>query len=120
MEEAEQNEVEESEEGTEDDNTMATVEITKSGDESTDSEDEDTSEEEEETSEEDDNGDGEEPSRITLQSKSIHRAGGASTDTSDGSYRLGRPSGPTQSSKESATTVLRVERLRSVATQPWR
>jgi hypothetical protein len=44
--EAEQNEVEESEEGTEDDNTMAVVEIRKSGDESKDSKDEDTSEEE--------------------------------------------------------------------------
>jgi hypothetical protein len=47
--EAKQNEVEESEEGTEDDNTMAAVEIRKLGDESTDSKDEDTSEEEEDT-----------------------------------------------------------------------
>jgi hypothetical protein len=108
---AERNEVEESKEGTEDDNTVAAVEIRKSGDESTNSEDEDSSEEEddtsenEETSEEDDNGDGEEPSGITLHSESIHRARGASTDASDGSYRLGRPSGPRQSSKEPATTT---------------
>jgi hypothetical protein len=46
MEEAEQNEVEELEEGTEDNNTMAAIQIRKSGDESTNSEDEDTSEEE--------------------------------------------------------------------------
>jgi hypothetical protein len=77
--EAEQNEVKESEEGTEDDNTMAAVEIKKSGDESKDSEDEDTSEEEEDTSEdekiseEDNDGDGEEPSGITLNSESTHR-----------------------------------------------
>jgi hypothetical protein len=114
--EAEQNEVEESEEGTEDDNRGAAVEIRKSGDESTDSEDEDTSEEEDntsadntseddETSEEDDDSDGEEPSGITLHSKSTHQAGGASTDTSDGSYRLGRSSGPRQSSEEPATTT---------------
>jgi hypothetical protein len=95
----------------EDDNTIAAVEIRKSGDESTDSEDEDTSEEEkdtsedEETSEEDDDGDGEELSGITLHSESTHRAGGASTDTSDGSYRPGRPSGPRQSSEELATTT---------------
>jgi hypothetical protein len=82
MGEAEQNEVEESEEVTEDDNTMAAVEIRKSGDESTDSEDEDTWEEEEdtskdeETSEEDDDGDDEEPSGITLHSGSTHRTGG--------------------------------------------
>jgi hypothetical protein len=67
MGEAEQNEVEESEEGMDDDNTMAAVEIRKLGDESTDSEEEDTSEDEE-TSEEDDDGDGEEPSGITLHS----------------------------------------------------
>jgi hypothetical protein len=109
--EAEQNEVEESEEGTKDDNIMAMVEIKKSGDESTDSEDEDTSEEEEdtledeETSEEDDDGDGEEPSGITLHSKSTHRAGGASTNASDGSYRPCRPSGPRQSLEEPATTT---------------
>ena len=42
--EAKRNEVEESEEGTEDDNTGATIEIRKSGDESTDSKDKDTSE----------------------------------------------------------------------------
>jgi hypothetical protein len=102
--EAERNEVEESEEGTEDDKTWATVEIMKSGDESTDSEDEDTSEDEE-TSEEDDHGDGEEPSGITLHSESTHRAGGASIDASNGSYRLGRPSGPRQPSKEPATTT---------------
>jgi hypothetical protein len=110
-EEAEQNEVKESEEGTEDDNTMAAVEIRKSRDESTDSEDEDTSEEEEDTSEdeetskEDDDEDGEEPSRITLHSESTHWARGASTDVSNGSYRLGRPSGPRQSSEEPATTT---------------
>jgi hypothetical protein len=120
--EAEQNEVEESEERTEDDNTMAAVEIRKSGDESTDSEDEDMSEEEEEeeeedtsedeeTSEEDDDGDGdgdgdgEEPSGITLHSESTHRTGGASTDASNGSYRPCRPSGPRQSSEEPATTT---------------
>jgi hypothetical protein len=50
--EAEQNKIKESEEGTEDDNTMAAVEIRKPGDESKDSKDEDTSEEEEDTSEE--------------------------------------------------------------------
>jgi hypothetical protein len=115
MGEAEQNEVEQSEEGTEDDNRMAVNEIRKSGDESKDSEDEDTSEEEEdtsedtsedeETSEEDDDGDGEEPSRITLHSESIHRTGVASTDASDDSYRLGRPSSPRQSSEEPATTT---------------
>jgi hypothetical protein len=109
--EAEQNEVEQSEEGTEDDNRMAAVEIKKLGDESKDSEDEDTSEEEEdtseddETSEEDDDGDGEELSGITLYSESTHRTGGASTDASDGSYHLGRPSGPRQSSEEPATTT---------------
>jgi hypothetical protein len=103
MGEAERNEVEDSEEGTEDDNTGAVVEIRKSGDESTDSEDEDTSEED--TSEEDDDDDGEEPSGITLHSESIHRVGGASTDTSDGSYRPGRLSGPRQSLEEPATTT---------------
>jgi hypothetical protein len=109
--EAEQNEIEESEERTEDDNTMAAVEIKKSGNESKDSEDEDTSEEEEDTSEdeetleEDDDGDGEEPSGITLHSKSTHRTGGASTDASDGSYRPCIPSGPRQSSEEPATTT---------------
>jgi hypothetical protein len=87
------------------------VEIRKSRDESTNSEDEDMSEEEEdtsedeETSEEDDNGDGEEPSGITLHSEGTHRAGGASTDASDGSYRPCRPSGPRQSSKEAALTT---------------
>jgi hypothetical protein len=119
MGEAEQNEVEQSEEGTEDDNRMAEVEIRKSGDESKDSEDEDTSEEEEdtledtsedtseddETSEEDDDGDGEEPRGITLHSEGTHRTGGASTDASDGSYHPGRPSGPRKSSKEPATTM---------------
>jgi hypothetical protein len=110
--EAERNEVEESEEETEDDNTGAAAEIRKSGDESTDSEDDDTLEEEEEdtsedeeTLEEDDDGDNKEPSGITLHSESTHRAGGASTDTSDGSYRPGRQSGPRQSSKEPATTT---------------
>jgi hypothetical protein len=94
-----------------DDNIGAVVEIRKSGDESTDSRDENTSEEEEdtsedeETSEEDDDGDGEEPSGITLHSEGTHRVGGASTDASDGSYRPGRPLGPRQSSKESATTT---------------
>jgi hypothetical protein len=107
--EAERNEVDESEEGTEDDNTVAAVEIRKSGDESKDSKDEDTSEEEEdtledeETSEEDDDGNGEEPRGITLHSESTHQAGGASTDASDGSYRPGKPSGPRQSSEEPAT-----------------
>jgi hypothetical protein len=101
--EAERNEVEESEEGTEDDNTGVAVEIRKSGDESTDSEDEDMSEED--TSEEDDDGDGKEPSGITLHSESIHRARRASTDALDGSYRPGRPSGPRQSSEEPATTT---------------
>jgi hypothetical protein len=109
--EAERNEVEELEEGTEDDNTMAAVEIRKSGDESTDSEDEDMSEEEEdtsddeETSEEDDDSGSEEPSRITLHFESTHRTGGASRDASDGSYRPGRPSGPRQSSEELAMTT---------------
>jgi hypothetical protein len=103
--EAERNEVEESEEGTEDDNKMAAVEIRKSRDESTDSKDEDRSEEKEDTSEEDDDGDGEEPSGITLHSDSTHRVGGASIDTSDGSYRPGRPSGPRQSLEELATTT---------------
>jgi hypothetical protein len=113
--EAEENEVQQSEKGMEDDNRMAAVEIRKSGDESTDSEDEDTSEEEEdtsedtseddETSEEDDDGDGEEPSGITLHSEGTHRTGGASTDASDGSYHPGKPSGPRQSSEEPATTT---------------
>jgi hypothetical protein len=109
--EAEQNEVEQSEEGMEDNNRMAAVEIRKSGDESKDSEDEDTSEEEEDTSEdeetskEDDDGDGEEPSGITLHSKSTQRTGRASIDASDGSYHPGRPSGPRQSSEEPATTT---------------
>jgi hypothetical protein len=105
--EVEQNEVEESEEEMEDDNTKAAVEIRKSGDESTDSEDEETSEDDtskdEETLEEDD--DGEEPSGITLHSKSTHRTGGVSTGASDGSYRPGRPSDPRQSSEEPATTM---------------
>jgi hypothetical protein len=107
--EAKRNEVEESEEGTEDDNTGAAVEIRKSGNESTDSKDEDMSEEDtsedEETSEEDDDGDSEEPSGITLHSESTHRARGASTDASDGSYHPSRPSGPRQSSEEPATTT---------------
>jgi hypothetical protein len=109
--EAERNEVEESEEGIEDDNTGAVVEIRKSRDESTNSEDEDMSEEEEdtsedeETSEEDNDGDSKEPSGITVHSESIHRAGGASIDASDGSYRPCRPSGPRQSSEEPATTT---------------
>jgi hypothetical protein len=103
--EVERNEVEESEEGMNDDNIGATVEIRKSGDESKDSKDEDTSEEEEDTSEEDDDSNSEEPSGITLHSDSTHRAGGASTDTSDGSYRPGRPSGPRQSSEEPVTTT---------------
>jgi hypothetical protein len=55
--------------------------------------------------EEDDDGDGEEPSGITLHSESTHRTGGASTDASDGSYHLGRPSGPRQSSEEPTTTT---------------
>jgi hypothetical protein len=90
---------------------VAAVEIRKLGDESTDSEDEDTSEEEEDTSEdeeiseEDDDSDSEEPSGITLHFESTHRAGGVSPDASDGSYRLGRPSSPRQSSEESATTT---------------
>jgi hypothetical protein len=104
--EAERNEVEESEEGTENDNTVAAVEIRKSGDESTDFGDEDTSkEEDEETSEEDDDGDGEEPSGITLHSESTHRARRVSTDASDGSYRPCRPLGLKQSSEEPATTT---------------
>jgi hypothetical protein len=137
--EAEQNEVEQSEEGTEDDNRMAANEIRKSGDESKDSKDDDTSEEEEEdtsedtsedeeTSKEDDDGDGEEPSGITLHSESTHRIGVASTDVADDSYRPGRPSSPRQSSEEprrpwrgtgrsKSVTVLRVEGLRSVATE---
>jgi hypothetical protein len=144
--EAEENEVEQLEKGTEDDNRMAAVEIRKSGDESTDSEDEDTSEEEEDTSEEeedtsedtkedtseeDDDGDGEEPSRITLHSEGTHRTGGASTDASDGSYHPGRPSAPRQSSRNRrrprrgrdrsrSMTYLRVEKLRSVPTEPSR
>jgi hypothetical protein len=61
--------------------------------------------EDEETSKEDDDGDGEEPSRITLHSESTHRTGGASTDASDGSYCPGRPSDPRQSSEEPATTT---------------
>jgi hypothetical protein len=109
--EAEQNEVEQLEEGMEDDMRMAAIQIRKSRDESKDSEDEDTSKEEEdtsedeETSEEDDDGDGEEPSGITLHSESTHRTGGASTDVSDGSYRPGRPLSPRQSSEEPATTT---------------
>jgi hypothetical protein len=53
----------------------------------------------------DDDGDGEEPSGITLHSEGTHRTGGASTDASDGSYHPGRPSGPRQSSEEPATTT---------------
>jgi hypothetical protein len=103
--EAERNEDEESEEGMEDDNTRAAVDFRKLRDESTDSEDKDTSKEEVDTSEEDDDGDGEEPSGITLHSESTHRAGGASTDASDDSYRPGRPLGPRQSSEEPAMTT---------------
>jgi hypothetical protein len=88
----------------EDYNTMAAVEIRKSGNESTNSEEDDTSEDEE-TSKEDDDGDGEEPSGITLHSESTHRTGGTSIDASDGSYRPSRPSGPRQSSEEPATTT---------------
>jgi hypothetical protein len=55
--------------------------------------------------EEDDNGNGDEPSGITLHSQDTHRVGGASTDTSNGSYHPGRPSGPRQSSEEPATTT---------------
>jgi hypothetical protein len=130
--EAEQNEVEESEERTEDDNTMAAVEIRRSGDESKDSEDDDTSEEEEDTSEEDDNGDGKEPSGITLHSESTHNTSGRR-----GVYRHIRwflPSRQTVGSKARprrnrrrprrgrgrSRTVLRVERLRSVAAEPSR
>jgi hypothetical protein len=102
--EAEQNEVKQSEKGTEDDSRMAAIEIRKSRDESKDSEDEDTSEDEE-TSEEDDDGDGEEPSGITLYSESTHRTGGVSTDASDDSYRPGKPSSPRQSSEEPTTTT---------------
>jgi hypothetical protein len=102
--EAEQNEVEQSEEGTKDDMRMAAIQIRKSGDEDTSEEEEDTSEDEE-TSEEDDDGDGEEPSGITLHSESTHRTGGVSTDASDDSYRPGRPSSPRQSSEEPATTT---------------
>jgi hypothetical protein len=104
-EEAERNEVEESEEGMEDDNTGAAVEIRKSGDESTDSEGEEDTSEDEETSEEDDDSDGEELSGITLHSESTHWAGGASIDASDGSYRPDKPSGPRQSSEEPVTTT---------------
>jgi hypothetical protein len=64
---------------------------------------EDTSEED--TSKEDDDGDGGEPSGITLHSESIHRTGGASTDASNGSYRPGRPLDPRQSLEESATIM---------------
>jgi hypothetical protein len=55
--------------------------------------------------EEDDDGDGEEPRGITLQSKGIHWAGGASTNASDGSYHPCSSSGPRQSSEEPATTI---------------
>ena len=112
MVEAERNEVEESEEGMEDDNIGAAVEIRKSGDESMDSEDEDTSEEEEEDTledkeilEENDDGDDEEPSGITLHSDSTHQVGGMSTDASNGSYHPGRPWGPRQSLEEPVTTT---------------
>jgi hypothetical protein len=57
------------------------------------------------TPDKDDDGDGEEPSRITLHSEGTHRTRGASTYASDGSYHPGRPSGPRQSSEESATTT---------------
>jgi hypothetical protein len=53
----------------------------------------------------DDDGDGEEPSGITLHSEGTHRRGGASLDASYGSYHPGRPSGPRQSSEEPATTT---------------
>ena len=107
--EAERNEVKESEEGMEDDNAGATAEIRKSRNESKDSKDEDTLEEDtledEETLEEDDDGDNEEPSGISMHFESTHRAGGASTDTSNGSYCLVRLSGSRQSSEELATTI---------------
>ena len=61
--------------------------------------------EDEDMLEEDGDSDGEEPSRIILHSESTHRARGVSTDASDGSYRLGRPSCPKQSSEEPVTTT---------------
>ena len=107
--EVERNEVKQSKEEMEDDSTRATVEIRRPRDKSTDLEDEDTLEEDtlgnEEASEEDHNSDGEEPSGITLYSKSTHRVGGASTDASDSSYHPSRPSGQGQSSDEPATTT---------------
>ena len=75
MEEAEQNEVQESKDGMEDDNIGAAVDIKKLGDESTDSEDEDMSEEDTSEDEEilkDDDGNDEEPNGITLYSESTH------------------------------------------------
>jgi hypothetical protein len=122
------------EEGTEDDNTGAAVEIRKLGDESTDSKDEDMSKEEEdtsedaETSEEEDDGDGEEPSGITLHSKDIHWIGGcrqmhqmAPTVQADrwvqGNPRRNRRRPRRGRGRSRSMTVLRVERLRSVATE---
>ena len=107
--EAERNEVKQSEEEMEDDDTGAAVEIRRPRDEITDPEDEDMSNEDtsedEETLEKDDNGDGEEPSGTTLNSRSIDRSGGASIDISDDDYRPSRLSDPRQSFDELATTT---------------
>ena len=107
--ETKRNEVEQSEEEMEDDSTRAAVEITMPRDETTDPEDEEMSDKDilgnEETSEEDDNGDGEEPSGTTLNSRNTDRSGGASIDISDDDYRPSRSSGPRQSSDKPATTT---------------
>ena len=55
--------------------------------------------------EEEDDSDNEEPSGTTLLSATTLRAGGASTNASDSSYRPGRSSGPVQSLDELATTM---------------
>ena len=130
--EAEQNEVEPSEKEMEDDGTKATVKIRRPRDETMDPKDEGISDEDtsgdEETSEEDDNDDGEEPSGTTLNSGSSHRSRGASTDISDDDYHPSRLSRPRQyrrrprrsKGRSRSMTVLRLERLTSLATEPSR
>ena len=109
MGEAEQNEVEQSEEEIEDDGTRAAVEIRRPRDETTDPEDEDMLDEDtsvdEETSEEDDNGDSKESSETTLNSRSIDRSGRVSIDISNDNYCPSRSSSLRQSSDELAMTT---------------
>ena len=111
--EAEQNEVEHSEEEMEDDGRRAVVER-RPMDESTNTKDdntleEDTSEDDtsgdEESLEDEDDGDGQEPSTRTLHSDSTQQSREASTETSDNNYLPGRLSSPRQSSHEPAMTT---------------